>query len=126
MAKLYKKTVKSKKRIYLGRIDDDIYQRRVKDYHIYKYEDPIRDLECTGWTIDKDACEQHVFNGTKRILIKNTDSNLIYQTTTKNFMSNAIELSDRYLLGLDYWKVDNNDFAFKSVKVSKQSEKTDN
>ena len=112
VSKLYKTTMGGKT-IYVGDINENIYTRKVKWSH--KHEDNLTGE--TGWTIDKDTCQQHIFPRCNYIVIRCTDKEQAYQTSTHHFMQKARELRDRYFLGMSEWEVSTDRRAFKKIEV---------
>ena len=118
--KLYKPSVSGDRELYLGEINNAIYSRRVREKHTYSYKDYKTGKTTEGWTIDKDACEQTVFNECTYILIKNTDNKKNYMISIQSFMQQAIPLRDRYFLAKDKFEVLEDHQPFKRIEVIKR------
>ncbi len=120
MQKLYKPSLSGDRELYLGEINNGMYSRRVRDVHIYKYKNYKTGEVIEGWTVDKDACEQTIFDECSYILLKNSDDKKAYMVSVQAFMQDAIQLRDRYFLPKDQFEVLDDHQPFKRVEVIKK------
>jgi hypothetical protein len=117
MGKLFKEINAGAGEIYVGEIHNSFYIRRVKAKHLFVYKDPETKEEIPGWTVDKETCEQQVFDKCTFLTIKDTENSLVYMVPTKEFMQNAITLRDRYFLALKFWEKRDDTLPFKKVVI---------
>src|SRR5690606_30393812 len=94
-----------------------MYSRTTKPNHIYKYFDSKTNQIIEGWTIDKDACDTRIFNECTFLTIQETESQIMYMVSTKDFMTNCIKLRDRYFLPLTEWEQKESKTPFKRVQI---------
>jgi hypothetical protein len=101
--KLFKEVMFGRK-VYLGQIVNNIYTRNVRDVHKFEFTKDDGNVY-VGWSIDKEAFEQHILPSCSQLIIRNLDGGLLYQCNAKKFLSLATLVRNRYVLEEGRWDV---------------------